>query len=360
MPKRKTKYIAPVPAKKYRPTPKSDDKISQKIIKLCENDDFNYKCRKVPLNKILLTQHRAAITKYITECSIKLTKLSRLASLWFLKRVNNAVEQKDQKFFKEDEVKFVVRNCFQAVIGAFAGKKKRTKCDEDFEHALNENNVTKPDTKNLGNAFNYLIEQYLTCLENANALSFARQRFRKYFRTIENTDRKKMEDTITFILHEKSRVLCDEKLMGSLKNIGLDKENEHVRGFFASRNWCENMPVYINMQREIENYNNRNKTSENNRPVKTFSVVPIFGCRRQHVRIDKDVFYRICNQLGVLSEKKHGKKKTKKPITQKQFNDAKNTENELGKILDLKKIKQMGGKKNDFFFKFAPMAYQHP
>lgn len=58
------------------------------------------------------------------------------------------------------------------------------------------------------------------------------------------------------MINKNSRVSCDEELMKSLKNIGLNENNENVRGFFGERDLFQDIPIYIKIQKQIEQVNN--------------------------------------------------------------------------------------------------------
>lgn len=113
---------------------------------------------------------------------------------------------------------------------------------------------------------------------------------------------KKKDDTITYMLKENSRVKFDEILLKSLAKLDINENERNGKGFFVKRDFFKNIRVYQKMQRAIETFNNQQIC--NRRKVRNFNVVLIFSFRRQHVRIDKDVFYRIMANCGSLKVSK--------------------------------------------------------
>lgn len=303
-----------------------------------ENNN-NFTTVKTTLDSIVLPNFREKVKEHISDLAIKGTQITALSSLLVLLKLNRALDVGNLNYFEQDYFEDVIKVCFKGAISS------NTNIDEDFIELIEKNNVTKPNTNNMGNSLKYLIELYKTSFENTNSLSHARRRFRAYFRTIPGKkERGEIESTITYILCPNSRVAYNDDLMRSLSEIGL---GERDRGFFAKRNFFQNICAYFKMQRKIEWFNS--KQEDNKKRIHNFSIVPIFGFRRQHVRIDKDMFYRILTKCGTLSVP------GKRGMKNMQYRDIKENKRfleEVGRVFNLEKIKQMGGKNKEFQIHF--------
>lgn len=95
----------------------------------------------------------------------------------------------------------------------------------------------------------------------------------------------------------------------------------------------------MKIQRGIERFNKTRKVGQCE--VRSFNVVPIFTFRRQHIRIDKDVFYHNLSALKMLT-RVHGTININKDEFRVRFED------EIKKLIDVDKIKKIGGKKKTF------------
>ena len=186
-----------------------------------------------------------------------------------------------------------------------------------------------------------IIVAWATNFENTNSLAFARRRLRAYFRTLSG-EQQTIEKTITFMLRPNSSVPYNDDLIGSLAKIGISVKDVE-RGFFVKRDFFQNIHTYMKIQRSIEEFNEKQK--ENIAKVRNFAVVPLFSYRRQHVRIDKAMFYKMMCYCKTITKVKGKKNKMIIP-TFKEFSP--NIIADIGKVLNLPKIERIGGKNNTF------------
>lgn len=193
------------------------DKYSIFTLRDCDSDDSSIEsdeitCIKVPLAKIVLDKHRDEAIEYISKLSIKATKISALSSLLLLMKVNRAVDDDDTILFQSNaNYRNIIKTCFKQVATS------------TIIRLLDRFEIAQPEIDAFGNVATYLIDQYTTCFKNTNSLKQARQRFWKYFRTI-HRNRKAIDDTITYMLNDKSHVEPDKNLMKSLQKAGQWKE----------------------------------------------------------------------------------------------------------------------------------------
>lgn len=305
-------------------------------------DNNNYSTVKTTLDSIVFPLYRERVKEIISDLAIKGTRICALSSLLVLSKLNRAIDVCDPNYFKQNYYKNVIETCFKGAICSNVNRH----IDKEFDELISNNNVTKPNTNSMGNSLKYLVELYETSFENANSLLHARRRFRAYFRTIPGKiERSEIENTITYLLSPNSRVLCNDNLMHSLSEIGL---SERERGFFAKRNFFRNIYAYLKMQRKIEWFNS--KQEDNKKRIRNFSIVPIFGFRRQHVRIDKDMFYRILSKCGTLSVPG---KRGMKNLLYRDIKEKNRFLEEVGKVFNLEKIRQMGGQNKQFQIQFV-------
>lgn len=332
--KRKKLNKKPVPIVSLRVSDADDGSI----------EDVRITTIKVPIYKILFSDHMDAVLEHIEDLCVKITKISALSSLLLLMKVKTAFENDDERFFQENNYHTVIERCFKEVAASGIAI-DRAQLDTDFQVILDRFGVEQPSTAYLGNSFRYQIEQSITSFKNTNALRQARQRFRKYFRTI-HRDTDAINDTITYMLNDESYVPCDPTLMRSLPNIGLGNGDEYERGFFSKRRLFETIPIYMRMQQAIERFNEIPDSHRTLPRVGSFTVIPIFKSRRQHIRMDKDVLYRMFSKLNLIT-KIPGKGKRLKNTPFAAWKDEIMI-NDMSKVFDLETIKKLGGPKKTF------------
>lgn len=312
--------------------------------------DTTIKTVKTTLNSIVLRKYRKKVTKYISKLSIQGTEITALGSLLFLNKLTRAIDSDDITYFDKQYIK-EIELCMENVSVVTGNRNKNRKTDVVFDNLLIEHGVKKPKANGMGNSLKYLTSLFITNFENTNSLSFARRVLRSYFRTIIN-DNDEIEHTITYMLRPTSRVPYNDTLVRSLSKIGISA-SEISRGFFVQRDLFTNVFCYLKIQRSIEEFNK--KQEDDGKKVRSFTVVPMFAYRRQHIRVDIDMLYRILCHCKTMRVKGKGNKM--RNLTYKEFT-AKNNEGEkeimmkeIGKVFDMEKIHKMGGHK-DFHNQF--------
>lgn len=231
-----------------------------------------------------------------------------------------------------------------------------------------------PTREGMGNAFNYLVTQYITNVRN-NLKVWAFSRIKKFFtlkrfelnlnrqdNLISELDVKRATKIVMF----QSRVERNENidlLLNEAAGIGLPI-HENFQDLVRNR-WFQTIPIFINIQRQIFDFharyemlkqlwyqyrrdptNNVMPTTPRPPKIKNFSVIPIHDFDMKHIRIDIHLFYLIACKFGAL---KFAKGKRGRPINIAKTEYDSDPAIYWDLIFDMQKIAKLGnGKEFDF------------
>lgn len=293
---------------------------------------------KCGARKIFKGHHRDVIIDQISQMSIEATKICCLASLltlYYINEMTNRWNHMPNRFFAPDHTFAdkaidVIERCFRMVIKT--GRDEHT--NDFFDAELFAHNIKKPKAAFFGNVLRYLWEQYTTNLMN-NIKVHAKKRLQKFFRTFKFTENNEeqvtdaeIDTTVKFLFNAASRGNPNAFLLNELRAIW-PNHPIFVRGFLdemVKSHWFQTIPIFINIQRHIDRYNNtiderqivwrskrarrRNnritknkKNAQNSKKkhrkdqhrgkIRNFVVVPMCSYQRKHIKIDTSVLCRI-------------------------------------------------------------------
>lgn len=240
-----------------------------------------------------------------------------------------------------------------------------------------------PTSSRLSNAFKYLCNQYIDNVKT-NLRTHAKNRLTMFFKfrayTI-NTIRMQQGNQILYDNNDIKNAVnysynrhdsCRDQnqrdkmeiLMEDLRLFGAP-DDCNVRDFVAN-NWFQSLRFWINIQREVEHYNNvyanvrrdwnlfRKHPQYVTRPylpeppeIHNFSAIPICSNQRRHIRIDTEVLYSLLAEIGHVP-KKVGKTKAKPLVMIKPNEFRANEVGGWGLFFDTSKISAMVKGKKQF------------
>lgn len=341
---------------------------------------------KCTLNSILRKEYRDLMISAISERSVTATKISALGSLLFLNKVQRAFEENRNLFFDENDGADIIRKCFQAVL---RHNVRKGMMDPEFRQFIlnlpEENRVDWPETNYLGNGINYLINTYVTNVEN-NLSTHAKKRLHEFLKmkVYKNNrnpivvlfDDKDIDNTIQWAIYGKDRtdsrtmegVARREKrelLLNMIRHHSwFDIENDNIKSF-TKNHWFKSLPMWLAMQREIEEFNvseeNRQqrrkqapkpkrKPKQKTEPVantppkvNNLTVIPLCDFFRAHFTIDNFNLYKLFCGTGIIPKNEDGKQ-----ISSKDFTKDKSWH--WNQVFKLPKIKHFGRLKKQFRF----------
>lgn len=229
-----------------------------------QENENEYVSIKSTLNAILREQHANEVKEIIFDRCVVMTKISSLASLLLLHKVNSAVPT-DRDFFLRNG-KSMIYDCFDAVTAEHMAK-----MPPEFRNrmeTIHEDNFQWPSKNCLNNSLQYFREQYVTNLKtNLNTHCVKRLeyflRMRCYqinleqgYEAFDGTD---IRNILKDVIKDQDWTNGDHMREG--KKIILWQQLTHI-GFPANTNikqyvkddWFKSIWSWIRIQREIEEF----------------------------------------------------------------------------------------------------------
>lgn len=366
-------------------------KIKKKKKQNSNGDDDNDEgivAIKCTLNSILRKEYRDLMISAITERSLTATKICALGSLLFLTKVQRAFEENHNAFFEQNDGEDKIRKCFQAVL---QHNIRSSMMDPEFRQFVSnlpeEYRFDWPKTDYLGNGLNYLIITYVTNVEN-NLNTHLKKRLYEFLKMkvfLNNNrnpfvrfDKIDIYNTIQWVVFGKDRTEYGtiegverrekrELLLNMIRHHSwFEIENDNITNF-TKENWFKSLPMWLGMQREIEEFNvteeNRQQRREqalkqkqskqteqktepdSNTPpkIKNLAVIPICSFFRTHFTIDNFNLYKLFCGAGLMPKNENGRQ-----ISSSDFRTDKSWY--WNQVFKLPKIKQLGRKWKQFRF----------
>lgn len=266
---------------------------SKKLKITTEEQEEIYSTIKLPLASALRTEYRDQFIKIFSERSLLTTEFCFLASLNIIEQLNTAIDNNDLSIFNKSPSDFV-RDSFYAVLVGY-------KCSDRFEGYLTEFEIRKPNNDCFKNSFKYTYGLYETNFRN-NIVMHAKSRVKKYFKTIDNIEPRDIEATVTFLFRRNANNLNkNDRLLDELNNIGFAHREQNSFAEMIEENWFQSVPIFMKMQRAIYNYNQQQRMQMQ---IGNFTVIPVCGHQRQHVRHDLDAMFGLLRNTKILRMKR--------------------------------------------------------
>lgn len=356
-----------------------------------EDEERKYTTVKCGLRNIVRPKYREAIIGTIEANSIMSTKICSLASLLFLYRVQSAYDKGrlHREFFAQDG-QTVIKESFHAVLAQNANT---TKLEQEFwqlaEGVDDRFPFEWPRNKNFGNALKDLMKVYTTNV-TTNLKTHCKKRLTEYLKlkvyqsntatpVIAKYTPNDITNVVDYLLYKKDiernsnvnqvKRLRRNMLIQTIQNISwFDIFEDEL--FECKSNWFKAMPMWIAMQREIDEYNTRRGQSQppeernqqkkkprrwrprekqmldnpkNPPEIKNLSVIPICDFKRTHYIIDNFTLYYLLSARKILERKGTAN------IPFKQFMREKNEQ--WNKYFYMRKIRWFVRRKKEFDFR---------
>ena len=293
--------------------------------------------------------------------------------------MNNAFDDDvDGDDFFDGDGDVVIANCFKAVL------RQNVHNDNIMAETFRQWVVQFvsaafqwPTNNRLGNAFNYLHEQYIDNVKT-NIRTHYKKRLKLYFTMrayTMNIIRRENQNAILFddddiknaINHtangydstngDVNRIIMLDILLEDLRLFGAPADC-NIRDF-VENNWFKSLKMWINIQRDIEHFNKvyanlrrdwnlfRKYPLYVTRPfnpappdTNNFAAIPLCSNQRRHIRIDTAVLYGLLCEIGIVP-KKIGQKKSKPEVNVTRTDFFKNQTGGWRLFFDGNKIDQM-------------------
>lgn len=279
---------------------------------------------KCALKSMLRNDYQADFIALVTTWCKDATVISVLASLFFLYQTNRAFDVGDQAFFNGDGHR-IIWDCFHSIL--FENHqylppefREMTQGIPDFQW---------PQRHGMSNAFNYLVEQYITNAKN-NIRVWAYSRVKTFF-ALRRYEMNLLGHNITEIdVKNATKAVMFNNIVAS-DNVNRLLQHAHMIGIpighrfcdIVRGNWFRTIPIFINIQRAVFEHHQRyellhdrwrawyrdrvnNEKPRVPRPpkIRNFKVIPIHDCKMKHIRIDWHAFYEMACKLKALKLKK--------------------------------------------------------
>lgn len=321
-----------------------------------EEEKDRYTIRKCGLKGIIREEYREIIVNAITEKSIKATKICALASLLLLEQVQRAYDAGHQAFFNQCG-QLVIKSCFHAVLQQNAHTNQMpAEFRELAENLEDQYRFEWPENRHFGNGLKDLIKQYATNVKT-NLKTHCKDRLVAYLKLIifkHNTQSNPLfkyvpndiSNVVNLLIYKKDievrnnddavKIYRRDCLIERIQRLSWWDIHEH--GIFECResNWFKSMPMWIAMQREIDEWNisyqeryppdqhfqfqppqcNRKRKRPwwcrkkqmlddiNDPPeIRNLSVIPICNFRRTHYIMDNYTVYTLLSECNLLPKK---------------------------------------------------------
>lgn len=339
-----------------------------------EEEKNKYTSVKCGLRKLVRPQYREMIIQNIEAKSIMSTKICALASLLYLYKVQSAYDSGrlyGREFFEQDG-QIVIKECFEAVLVQNVNGPKMVRVFRQFVENLDERYPFEwPNNVQFGNGFKDLMKTYVTNTIT-NLKTHCENRLVNYLKLKIFQSNTATPQIYRFVPNDISNVIdhliykkdieCNsndnevkrirrDMLIQMIKNISwFDVVADNLLPCKKS-NWFKSMPMWIAMQREIDEYNtSRSQSHQNDQSqpppkcnqrkkkrgrwhrvkqmldnaknppnISNFAVIPICNFKRTHFTIDNFTLYSLLSQLKIVQRKGNAKIEFKKFMKEKDM-----------------------------------------
>lgn len=284
--------------------------------------DQEYTSVKMPLKNILCAAHWEEFSTLMFTRCVAATKFYVLASLLFLFKVNTAIDENDINFFNRnpEDGEALITECFYSV-----NKDNIRRLPRRFRSMGTSKGIGWPKRSGMTNAFNYLIETYVTNVKN-NLKTWSFKRMKGFL------------DMKRYLLNRQGHAVTDVDVKNTLRALfmGLDGTNgDQIREYnmdlllgevidaggpvgdmneFVRNDWFRSLFMWLNIQRQIEDFHEnlalfdrhnrhqRNSSAPKPPKVRNFTVIPLSGFQLKHIRIDNSELLQISKKLHAFKE----------------------------------------------------------
>lgn len=312
-----------------------------------EEDEIKYSTVKCTLKKVLRPAYRDIITQSITEKSLMSTNICALASLLFLYKVECAYDNGNLEFFEQNG-EIVIKECFEGVLQQNINNNTKMAPEfRQFVENMDQRYVFQwPNNKSFGNGLKDLVKPYVTSVI-ANLKTHSKQRLVNYLKlkVFENNTQpnvifkyfpEDISNVIDLIIFGKDIEIGNNNDFKRLRRDGLLQilrrihyrwgADDHSILKCNKLNWFKSIPIWIEMQREIDEYNINHPQSQQpqgagarkkkrrrwrrekqmldnaNDPPEIHNLVVIPQCdfKRTHYTLDNYTLYCLLRQLRLI------------------------------------------------------------
>lgn len=307
-----------------------------------EKEKFDYRTIKLSLNSILKDEYAERLIYTFDYRCFMATRISALASLLLLYKVNFAVEREDEDFFMNKIGKDEIRNCFLAVTMEHIDQLP-DHFREMVENVQEETPLPWPSKFQMGNAFNYLHYQYETNV-TTNLTTHCETRIRNYLKMLcynfnldelnvqnlqnrSNFDDIDVRNTIKNIMLNEDWTDNDPARIDKMDRLYAEVARNCTPSFttkltmidYIESNWFESLWFFGQIQVELAEFLEENQDlvhawlqhkkhptliAEPDQPmppkVRNFTLVPMCNFQLKHIRFDHTDYVNLLIQLGCV------------------------------------------------------------
>lgn len=354
-----------------------------------EEEKNKYTTVKSGLRKLVRPKYREMIIRNIEAKSIMSTKICALASLLYLYKVESAYDSGrlyGREFFEQDG-QIVIKECFEAVLVQNVYGPKMVREFREFVENLDERYQFQwPNNVQFGNGFKDLLKTYVTNTIT-NLKTHCQNRLVNYLKLKIFQSNTATPQIYRYVPNDISKdIECNsndnevkrfrrDMLIQTIKNVSwFDLVDDNLLPCNKS-NWFKSMPMWIAMQREIDEYNtSRSQSHQNDQSqpppncnqrkkkrrrwrrakqmlnnandppgISNFVVILICNFKRTHFTIDNYTLYCLLRELKILQRKGN------KNIEFKQF--MKEKDMHWNEYFYMRKIRWLVRRKKKFDFR---------
>lgn len=248
-----------------------------------------------------------------------------MGSLATLSEINQRYARNDDIFFEDvRDFEKVIQTTFNAVTTS-SHQSRLGHLTDEYRRLLQNHNINLPDTAYLNNALKPLIIQYITNFKN-NILTHKKRnviRLFKLWHLMDNNNArpKKRESKVwqraaTFMFNPFTQVARNDAIIRRFLNycpIDIDMADTFEPGFMNfyinKTNWNNAVHLFLTIQRDIDQYQERSIETSQPMRLTNFNVVPIHHWRRKHIRIDSGTLHQILYKLKLDPRKESPNKR---------------------------------------------------
>lgn len=356
-----------------------------------EEEDSKFTTVKCGLRGIVRPRYRNLIIARIEANSIMATEICSLASMLFLHKVQSAYDngRLHYEFFDQDG-QVVIKDCFYGVLAKYVNTTKMAEDFREIAEGFDEQfPFPWPNNSNFGNGLKDLMKIYVTNVIT-NLKTHCKARLVQYLKLKVFQSNTAPAIVVKFMPYDIANVVdylifkkdieCNSNeamvkrerrnmLIRQIQNISWFDIFAHNLFHCNKSNWFKSMPMWIAMQREIDEYNTargriqpygeRRKKKKPSRwqprekqmldnaknppEIKNLSVIPICNFKRTHYILDNFTLYQLLSGLQILE------KKGTANIPFKQF--VREKDMQWNKYFYMRKIRWFVRRKKEFDFR---------
>ncbi|XP_031640679.1 uncharacterized protein LOC116352316 [Contarinia nasturtii] len=301
------------------------------------NDNEELRSIKLSAPSVFKSEYSEALTEHFFHKCYNGTVICYLGSTLFLYVVNLAADNDDRQYFIDSDGKNVIRECFAAVSRENLENPKQPKIPRGFLEMIADDQFEWPSRYQMGNAFEYLNQQYLSNVTTnlTTHLDNILENFLQMIRYKLNEDPNRL---IKFdgidIRNAKNNLMFNQDCTGGDQH-RTNKMNElyeqvAVRCLpsfrerlsmieYIEKKWFESLWFFIFIQREISIFLEEHhdlvqlwlrhqrhplfycKPSKPLPPkIRNFTVIPICDSKLKHIKFDQDDLMSLLAQWKVV------------------------------------------------------------